>query len=176
VRERAGKPAEQTAASLRGAIMDGRLAVMRLADAEATAALVAGNLPAAFECLDLLETQRATVMKRIEGQSGPRTREDGMRDEKYLDLTARMSDLQGALNDITQVPAGLEPFLAQLAARTSAGRLAAIGLIGRLDISEGRRRAILQRYVSPDDRDAAEAARRALTEMETRARPARSVR
>jgi hypothetical protein len=51
------KPPKDPNAFPRSAIMSGRLGVMRLADQDATLALLASNIPVVFECIDALETE-----------------------------------------------------------------------------------------------------------------------
>lgn len=172
VREMARKPQHEVRAFLRSAIRNGRLEAMRAFERDATLALLAANLPAAFECLDELDAEGARVMAKIEKQSGPRTPEDGRTEDQHVDVLGKTHALLTALNDIEQVPAALEPFLEQRAARSGAGRAVAIGLVGRLDARSERRSALLLSWVAKGDDEAVLAALQALSRMGVEAAPA----
>jgi hypothetical protein len=173
LRELASKPPERTAAVLRSAIMEGRLEVMRLTDKDATSALVAANLPVAFECLDILEKKSMSVEEHIRKQGAVRSWADRERENEYLEMTNRMSVLLSLLRDVQRVPADLQPFLAQQAARKSPGRSVAIALIGKLDTPADKRIGLLTSLVTDDDRQAANAARQTLAQFGAQATTAR---
>jgi len=128
------KTPEEAKEFLRSTIMNGRLGVLMLNDRDAALALVASNIPTAFECIDILETERDSVMAKIENQAGPRTRADGRIEEEYLDLLNKMNALLSALKGIQRIPAELEPFFEMRATRKGMGQPVAVSLIEKLDI------------------------------------------
>jgi hypothetical protein len=172
VREIAGKPQREVKAFLRSAILNGRLEVIKAFERDATLALLAANLPDAFECLDLLDAESKRVLAKVEKQSGPRTAEDGRTEDAHVDVLGKMHALLTALHEVERVPAGMEAFLEQHAARVSAARLVAIGLMGRLDLRSERRTALLLSYAANGDDEAVLAALQALGRMGVEAAPA----
>jgi hypothetical protein len=165
LRALARRPPEETAAVLRSAILDGRLDVMRLTDQHATLALVTANLPVAFECIDILEAEKRSVMEQIEKQGAIRSWADREREDVHLKLTNSMSGLLTVLNDVKQVPVSQEQLLAQRGARKGPGQTVAISLMGKLDIPTDKRIGLLMSFVTDEDRQAANAARQALAQM-----------
>jgi hypothetical protein len=160
------RPPEETGAVLRRAIMDGRLGAMRLTDQDSTLTLVSANLPVAFECIDILEAKSARAKERIEKQGTVRSWADREKEDAYLRLTNSMSDLLSILKNVRYVPAGLEPFLVQRAARKGQGRSEAISLIGKLNTPKDKRTAPSTAFV-PDDRQTAQPNGQTMAQTET---------
>jgi len=144
---------------------------MKLADRDATVALVASNIPAAFECVDNLESEQNNALAKIEKQGGVRTRDDEQIENEHLVLLNSTNDLLSALRDIQHVPAGLEPFLAMRATRKGIARTIAISLIGKLDIPGDKRGSLLLSYVAHGDEEAAISALQALDRLGAQAEP-----
>ncbi len=171
LREIVSKPPRDSNAFFRSAVMNGRLGVLMLADREATLALTAANIPAAFDCLDDLDREHAKIMEKINKQSGLRTRADGETEDAFLDHLNNSNDLLSALRDVQRIPAGLEPLLAYRATRKGSARTVAISLIGKLDIPADKRSWLLFSYVAHGDEEAATASLRALAHLGAQAEP-----
>lgn len=161
----------ESKAFLRSAIMNGRLDVMVLADREATLALVASNIPTAFECIDILEIERNSVMAQIENQSGPLTADEGEKEDEYLDVVNKMHSLLLVLKGVQRISAGLEPFLTTRAKRKGIARPVAISLIGKLDLPIEKLSWLLFSYVADGDGEAVRTALPALARLGAQAAP-----
>ena len=161
----------ESKAFLRSAIMNGRLDVMVLADREATLALVASNIPTAFECIDILEIERDSVMAQIGNRSGPRSMELGEIEDQHLDVVNRMHGLLLVLKGVQHIQAGLEPFLTKRANGKGIARPVAISLIGKLDLPVEQLSRLLLSYVANGDEEAVRNALPALARLGAQAAP-----